>query len=69
MSRIVELLVSLARCPVEVEERAERLRPADIPRMEGDASKLREATGWQPQIGLEQTLSDTLDAARRALVA
>jgi GDP-4-dehydro-6-deoxy-D-mannose reductase len=69
MSRIVEILVGLARCPIEVEQRPERTRPADIPKMQGDASKLREATEWQPQIPLEQTLADALDAARRALVA
>jgi GDP-4-dehydro-6-deoxy-D-mannose reductase len=69
MSRIVEILIDLARCPIQVESRAERMRPAEIPKMQGDASKLREATGWQPQIPLEQTLGDALDAARRALVA
>ena len=69
MSRIVEILVGLARCPIEVEQRADRMRPADIPKMQGDASKLRGATGWRPQIPLEQTLADALDAARRALVA
>jgi GDP-4-dehydro-6-deoxy-D-mannose reductase len=69
MSRIVEILVNLARCPIKVESRAERMRPVEMPKMEGDASKLREATGWQPQIPLEQTLADALDAARSALVA
>jgi GDP-4-dehydro-6-deoxy-D-mannose reductase len=69
MSEIVELLVSLARCPVEVEQRAERMRPAEIPCMKGDASRLREATGWQPQISLEQTLADTLAAARKQVAA
>jgi GDP-4-dehydro-6-deoxy-D-mannose reductase len=69
MSRIVEILVSLARCTVAVEERADRLRPADIPKLEGDASKLHAATGWEPRIPLEQTLADALDAARRVLVA
>jgi GDP-4-dehydro-6-deoxy-D-mannose reductase len=68
MSRIVEILVSLARCPVSVEQRGERLRPADIPKLEGDPSKLREATGWEPQIPLEQTLADALDAARAVAV-
>ena len=33
----------------------------------GDASKLREATGWAPTIPLEQTLTDALDAARAAV--
>ena len=41
-------------------------RPADLPVVCGDASRLRDATGWEPMIPLEQTLADTLDAARRA---
>jgi GDP-4-dehydro-6-deoxy-D-mannose reductase len=64
MSRVVELLVALAGFPVEVREQAERLRPVEIPRMQGDASKLWEATGWLPEIPLKQTVSDTLEAAR-----
>jgi GDP-4-dehydro-6-deoxy-D-mannose reductase len=67
MSRVVEVLVSLARCPVEVRERAERRRPVEIPRMQGDPSRLREATGWRPEIPLEQTIADTLEAARVAV--
>jgi GDP-4-dehydro-6-deoxy-D-mannose reductase len=66
MRDVVELFVSLARCPVEVERRKDRLRAVEIPRMAGDASRLREATGWQPEIGLEQTVSDMLEAARAA---
>jgi GDP-4-dehydro-6-deoxy-D-mannose reductase len=30
----------------------------------GDPSKLRAATGWTPEIPLEQTLADALEAAR-----
>jgi len=69
MRGILDILVDLARCPIQVEHRPERMRPAEIPKMQGDASKLRGATGWQPQIPLEQTLVDALNAARRALVA
>ncbi|MDQ2984967.1 MAG: GDP-mannose 4,6-dehydratase [Actinomycetota bacterium] len=67
MAEVVELLVGLARCSVEVEPRQDRMRPADIPAMRGDASKLERATGWRPEIPLEQTLSDALDYARRTL--
>ena len=67
MSEVVAKLVSLAGFPIEVESRPERARPAEIPRMAGDATRLREATGWQPEIPLEQTLTDTLDAARAAV--
>ncbi|MEO6056915.1 MAG: GDP-mannose 4,6-dehydratase [Gemmatimonadales bacterium] len=38
------------------------VRPADIPHLVGDATKLRRATGWAPSISLEQTLQDLVDA-------
>jgi GDP-4-dehydro-6-deoxy-D-mannose reductase len=38
------------------------MRPADIPYLVGDSSKLRAATGWAPSIPLEQTLSDLVHA-------
>jgi GDP-4-dehydro-6-deoxy-D-mannose reductase len=40
----------------------ELVRTADIPHLVGDASKLREATGWAPRIPLEQTLEEVLNA-------
>jgi GDP-4-dehydro-6-deoxy-D-mannose reductase len=64
MSRVVELFVSRARCPVEVKQRDDRVRPVEIPRMVGDASRLRAATGWEPEIPLEQTIADMLQAVR-----
>jgi GDP-4-dehydro-6-deoxy-D-mannose reductase len=64
MSDVVELLVRLARVPVLVERDESRVRPADIPRLSSDPSKLRAATGWEPEISLEQTLADALAAAR-----
>ena len=64
MAEVVDLLVGLARVPVRIERDESRVRPADIPRLAGDASKLRAATGWEPEIPLEETLADTLAAAR-----
>ena len=64
MAEVVDLLVGLARVPVRIERDESRVRPADIPRLAGDASKLRAATSWEPEIPLEQTLADTLTAAR-----
>lgn len=40
----------------------EFMRPADIPYLVGDATKLRAATRWSPAIPLEQTLRDLVDA-------
>jgi GDP-4-dehydro-6-deoxy-D-mannose reductase len=66
MGEVLELLIGLAQAPIEVEPDPARGRPSDLPVVCGDASRLRDATGWEPMIPLEQTLADTLDAARRA---
>jgi GDP-4-dehydro-6-deoxy-D-mannose reductase len=65
MKHVVELLVGHARVPVRVERDESRVRPTEVPRLAGDPSRLRSATGWRPEIPLEQTLADTLDAARQ----
>ena len=67
MREVLDILVSLARCPIEVEEDPSRFRASEVTELSGDASKLRAATGWAPTIPLEQTLADTLDAARAAV--
>jgi GDP-4-dehydro-6-deoxy-D-mannose reductase len=69
MRRVLELLVEQASVPIQVEQEQGRLRPADIPKLAGDISRLRAATGWKPKIPLESTLADTLEAARQAEVA
>jgi GDP-4-dehydro-6-deoxy-D-mannose reductase len=66
MEDVLTMLLEMARCPVEVERDPERIRPAEIPLVVGDPSKLTAATGWAPTIPLEQTLADTLQAARAA---
>lgn len=68
LSKVVELLVGLAGVDVEVERDEARLRPADVPVLCGDPRKLQAATGWKPELPLEQTLADALEAAGRAEV-
>jgi GDP-4-dehydro-6-deoxy-D-mannose reductase len=36
------------------------MRANDIPVLIGDATRLRNATGWRPEIPFEQTLDDLL---------
>jgi len=38
-----------------------RLRPSDVMILWADASKFKEATGWEQTISYEQTLHDLLD--------
>jgi GDP-4-dehydro-6-deoxy-D-mannose reductase len=66
MEHVLELLVGLATVPIEIEHDPERSRPTDLPVVCGNAARLRGATGWTPTIPLEQTLADTLSAARAA---
>ncbi len=37
-----------------------KVRPVDAPEIYGDFSKLKKDTGWEPEIPLEHTLSETL---------
>lgn len=67
MRDVLDILVSLARCPIEVEEDPSRFRTSEVKELSGDSSKLRAATDWAPTIPLEQTLADSLDAARSAV--
>jgi GDP-4-dehydro-6-deoxy-D-mannose reductase len=63
--RLTECFAMLARL-VGVEahavEDAGLLRSGDIPVLIGDATKLRQATGWSPQIPFERTLQELVDA-------
>jgi GDP-4-dehydro-6-deoxy-D-mannose reductase len=45
------------------------LRPVDVPVLRGDNSKIRAATGWSPEIPIEQTLADLLDDQRKRVRA
>ena len=65
---ILERLRSMARVPIAVEVDPARLRPVSVPRVVGDAGRLRARLGWRPQVPLEQTLAEIL-AHQRAIVA
>lgn len=63
--RILALLLDLAKIRPEVETDPERMRPTD--QLVGDATRLRNATGWSPQISLSETLRSLLDDWRGRL--
>jgi GDP-4-dehydro-6-deoxy-D-mannose reductase len=61
MRALLDVLLSLARVRVRVETDPARLRPSDTPVVHGSHARLTAETGWQPQIPIDQTLSDLLD--------
>jgi GDP-4-dehydro-6-deoxy-D-mannose reductase len=64
---LLDILLNDARVDVEVRVDKTRLRPSDIPALIGDARRLHDHTGWEPQIPIERTLGDLLEAWRSAV--
>lgn len=60
---VLRELVTIAHVPVEIREDPARLRPSDVPLFVGSAQKLRERTGWKPEIALGRSLRDVYEAA------
>ncbi len=62
---IVEALVARARVPIRIEQDPARFRPNDVPVLVGNASRLKNATGWRPEIPFERMIDDLLDFWRK----
>ncbi len=61
ISEILSMLLEQTKVKITVEQDPERMRPSDVPVLVGDASKLKNETGWQPQIKLQDSLIDILN--------
>ncbi len=58
---VLKDLLRLSKKKIEVEVDEKKNRPAEIPILEGDNSRIRKVTGWKPEILFKQTLEDTLN--------
>ena len=58
---ILDMILSLSNKKITVEIDPAKLRPVDVPEIRADISKLAAATGWKPEIALENTISETLN--------
>jgi GDP-4-dehydro-6-deoxy-D-mannose reductase len=65
ISDLAQRLVARAGVPVELRHDPALERPIDTPVLRGDNRRLRDATGWEPAIPLDQTIGDVLDDWRR----
>ena len=61
MGDLLEELLHSARVAIKVKVDQSRLRPSDVPVIQGDASRIHSELGWKPKIPVEQMLSDTLE--------
>ena len=58
---LLDALRSRARVDVRIEVDPERLRPAETSALVADTGRLRDRTGWHPQISFESMLDALLD--------
>ncbi len=62
---LLDTLLSFSNVSIQVQTDTNRLRPNRVPILEGDSTRLRQVTGWQPTITFEQTLLDILEDCRQ----
>lgn len=60
IKEILDLVVSKSNVNISVEIDSNKLRPVDAPIIEADITKLRELTGWKPEIPIDQTIQEIL---------
>ncbi len=65
MQHLLDALLSLSEVPIESGRDPSLTRPVELPVLRGSYAKLRAATGWEPEIHLDETLTSVLDDARR----
>jgi GDP-4-dehydro-6-deoxy-D-mannose reductase len=63
----LDVMSEHSRTPFEVTVDPERLRPVDVPTIEGSHARLTTDTGWTPEISFETLITDLLDYWRSAI--
>jgi GDP-4-dehydro-6-deoxy-D-mannose reductase len=61
IEEVARRLLALAGVDLEVVVDPARVRPVDLSELRGDPSRLHAATGWTPEIALDDTLAAVLD--------
>jgi GDP-4-dehydro-6-deoxy-D-mannose reductase len=64
METVLAMLVQRSEAPIHTTLDPQRLRPIELPLLQGSRQKLTDATGWEPELPLGQTLAEVLDDAR-----
>jgi GDP-4-dehydro-6-deoxy-D-mannose reductase len=62
-------MISMSSQQIKVNVHAGRIQNNDVPIQIGNAEKIKQATGWSPQIPLKQSLSDLLNDWRQKIKA
>jgi GDP-4-dehydro-6-deoxy-D-mannose reductase len=66
---LLRILLGHAVIKIKVEVDVSRRRPVDIPVLLGDPARLKTDTGWEPRVGMEESLRDLLEHWRERTAA
>ena len=69
ISELAERLLRLARVSLRIETDPALVRPAEVPVLVGDPTRLHDATGYEPAYATDATLAAVLQHARAAVAA
>jgi GDP-4-dehydro-6-deoxy-D-mannose reductase len=58
---LLDKLVAMSSTAITARTDPARLRPDDVPSVQGDPTRIRSELGWMPHIPIEQTLRDVLE--------
>jgi GDP-4-dehydro-6-deoxy-D-mannose reductase len=65
IEEVANALLRLAGTSLGFETDPALTRPVEVPVLRGDPTRLQQATGWKPEIPLDQTLADVLEYWRQ----
>ena len=61
IQQLLDMVLKGTKIQIEIKQDPSRLRPSDVPLLRGDCSKFQKATGWEPKIPFQKTLTDIMD--------
>ncbi len=61
VQEVLNLLLSMTDRNIEIRQDPSRMRPSDVEVLQGDCSKFKQQTGWEPRIPFEKTMGDLLN--------
>jgi GDP-4-dehydro-6-deoxy-D-mannose reductase len=64
VGKFLEVLKSLAACPIPSVPDSALMRPADVTLQIPDCSKFKQQTGWEPEVPFRQSVVDLLNHCR-----
>lgn len=62
---LLDILIGLSDAEIRVETDPARMRPTNLPILQGNYDRLHEATGWRPEFTFAQSLTDILADCRQ----